>query len=71
MLLRYADDTLLITLPSAIDNIYKKFNSMHPRVKFTIERSVDNKINFLDTTITFKNNKMTTNWFQKQRHLGT
>src|SRR6195952_286644 len=64
--IRYADDTLLITPPSDVDKIHKKFNSMHPRVKFTIERSIDNKINFLDTTTTFKNNKITTNWFQKQ-----
>src|SRR6195952_1718627 len=51
---RYVDDTLLITPPQDIDRVHETFNSFHPRVKSTIERANENKINFLDTTITFQ-----------------
>jgi len=34
---RYVDDIVLTVLTSKIDLVFNKFNSIHPRLKFTIE----------------------------------
>jgi hypothetical protein len=47
---RYVDDILIIynTRPININNTSEEYNKMHPKIKFTIEKEVNNKINFLD-----------------------
>ena len=65
---RFVDDIILSCKPSDIDIILNEFNSFHPRLKFTHEIEVDNRLNFLDMTI--NHNHMTgeleTCWFTKQ-----
>jgi len=66
---RYVDDILTAVLPSHIDTLLDKFNTIHPRLKFTIEVG-GNKINFLDTTILICNNKIKFDWFHKPTFSG-
>jgi len=50
-----------------IDSVFNKFNSIHPRLQFTIEIG-KSSINFLDTTIIIK--KILFNWFHKPKLSG-
>lgn len=55
---RYVDDTLLLVNGDQDDikMIHQKFNSLHPKIKFTIETEQNKTINFLDLTISNHNN---------------
>jgi len=48
---RYVDDMLLAARRTQFNGILKTFNSFHSRLKFTLENSSNNEINFLDTKI--------------------
>ena len=47
-----------------LDILYR-FNSIDKSVKFTLETSINNNINFLDLNIQIINNKIYTNWYRK------
>ena len=50
---RYVDDTcLLFRKPEHASTFLAYLNSKHPNIKFTMELESDDKLNFLDTTIT-------------------
>jgi len=51
---RYVDDIATAVAIDKIDNILNAFNSLHPRLQFTLEGG--NKLNFLNVTI-IKNDK--------------
>jgi hypothetical protein len=57
---RYVDDILIIynSHITNIDDILNKFNCMHHKIKFTIEKEESSKINFLDLCITRNRNRM-------------
>ena len=38
---------------------------MHPKLIFTLEKSINDSINFLDLKIKVENNKIITNWYKK------
>jgi len=50
---RYVDDILLIYNENRtnIEELLKSFNDLTPSLNFTLEREVDNKLNFLDISI--------------------
>jgi len=50
---RYVDDVLagFVGTDRQLNNFLKHLNSLHPKIKFTLETEKDNKINFLDLTI--------------------
>jgi hypothetical protein len=58
---RYVDDILIIYNEhhTNIDNTLDEFNRIHPKIKFTIEKETQNKINYLDLTLTKEENKLT------------
>jgi len=66
---RYVDDLVMAVPTTEIDHVFSAFNSFHPRIQFTIEIG-HNMINFLDTTIIIKNNKILFDWFHKPTFLG-
>jgi hypothetical protein len=37
------------------ENILHEFNTIYPKIKFTMEKETKNRINYLDLTITKKN----------------
>ena len=48
---RYVDDIICVIRKNTTDEIFKKLNKFHPGLKFTINKIVDSKIVFLDTTV--------------------
>ncbi|XP_072392473.1 inter-alpha-trypsin inhibitor heavy chain H4-like [Diabrotica undecimpunctata] len=63
---RYIDDCICAIPTNKMTEILDKFNSCHPKLKFTIEIEQNNKINFLDITLHRINNTVKTMWFTKE-----
>lgn len=62
---RYVDD-ILMTIPNdCLDLVLSVFNSFHPRLQFTAECPVENKINFLDISIINNEDGILTDWYHK------
>ena len=51
-------------------NIFMCFNGKHHIIKFSIEREVDSTLNFLDCTVTKKDNKFVTSVYRKPLFSG-
>ena len=69
---RYIDDIFLLF--KAKDHVQKSFrymNSRHPKIKFTYEGENDNRISFLDISITRTESKFTMSIFLKKTFSGT
>lgn len=49
--IRYVDNVALSVSFSILEFTLKIFNSVHSRLQFTLEESIDNRLNFLDVTI--------------------
>lgn len=62
---RYVDDIIIAAQPENINDIHNIFNGYNNDIRFTIERAIDNKINFLDMTLIKNKNKIETKWFTK------
>ena len=64
---RYVDDIfLLFKAKDHVKNFLRYMNSRHPNIKFTCEEENDNKISFLDISITRTENKFTMSIFRKK-----
>ena len=58
--------TTLICLPkSKINDIVNGLNNIHPKLLFTLEKSLDDSINFLDLNIKIDNDEIITNGYRK------
>jgi hypothetical protein len=57
---RYVDDILIVyeEEKTNIDTLFECFNNISPKLKFTVEKEIEQKINFLDITINREPNKM-------------
>lgn len=53
---RYVDDILLAAPKDSLNDLLDRFNTLHSRLKFTLEISNDNTINFLNVKITKNQN---------------
>jgi len=67
---RYVDDILLAAPVDQLYNILEVFNSFHERLQFTLEISLNNKINFLDLTIVIKNQSILFDRYEKPTSTG-
>jgi len=68
---RYVDDIALSVPLSELYGLLGKFNSFHPRLRFTIETSVGgDRLNFLDLSIIKKDNGFVFDWFRKPTFSG-
>ena len=58
---RYVDDILFAYDKNITDinEVLDSFNGLMPAIKFTIEKEIENKINFLDITIAKEQDKLT------------
>jgi hypothetical protein len=64
---RYVDD-ILITYKQNLTNTHKVlvcFNKLTPSLKFTIETETENKINFLDISITWNDDSLSFSIYRK------
>ena len=67
---RYLDD-ILVCIPKNLINYARDiFNSFDNHLQFTAEKSVDNKISFLDIEIIVKNHKIIKKWYRKPKLSG-
>ena len=67
---RYVDDIVLAAPILMFDRLLEIFNSFHPRLQFTLEEGVDDKLNFLDVTIIIENNFIKFDWYHKHTFSG-
>ena len=67
---RYVDDSLMIIHKDSVDTILNVFNNFDTKLSFTHEIETNKQLNFLDMTLIRSNNKILTNWFQKQTSSG-
>ena len=67
---RYMDDILRDISSDDIDDKLVEINSLHPSLKFTIEREVDSSIPFLDMRITRSGDTLQSTWYTKPTDTG-
>lgn len=67
----YVDDTLLAVPESEVDGLLGWFNSIHPKIQFTMEKEVSNMLAFLDTqVIRMADGELRARWYQKPTSSG-
>lgn len=64
---RYVDDSILCIPSNTHNQVLDHFNKFNTNVQFTLQVEEDNKLNFLDLTVSInkKSGMLETNWFQK------
>lgn len=67
---RYVDDIITGVPCERIEELVSCFNSIHERINFTIERSINNEISFLDINLIVKGDRIISNWYQKPTFSG-
>jgi len=67
---RYVDDILLAAHFDQLGTILDTFNSFHDRLQFTLEISINNRINFLDVTIILDDQKIAFDRYEKPTNTG-
>lgn len=67
---RYVDDILVFLPPDKIADILFLFNNYHDRLKFTLEREENFKINFLEITLIRSSEKICIDWYKKPTSSG-
>ncbi|KMQ92471.1 hypothetical protein RF55_7530 [Lasius niger] len=66
---RYVNDVALAAPSFMLNDVLNMFNSLHPRLQFTMEKGVDNPLNFLDIIIV-NGGMMEFNWYHKPTFSG-
>ena len=67
---RFVDDILRDIKTSEIEGKLQEINSYHPKLKFTIEREIQNSMPFLDMKIIRSENRLTSTWYSKSTDTG-
>ncbi|XP_071639780.1 uncharacterized protein [Temnothorax longispinosus] len=67
---RYVDDIAMAVPSTSCTYTLEIFNSFHPRLQFTMEVSVDDRLNFLEVTIIRSKNFLIFDWFHKSTFSG-
>lgn len=64
---KYIDDIITTAPENQAESTQAIYNGFNSRLKFTYEVEMDNRINFLDTTVYhMSNNTMITDWYSKE-----
>jgi Reverse transcriptase (RNA-dependent DNA polymerase) len=63
---KYVDDTITLIPKNQTQNCLDVFNSFHQSIQFTSENENNQKINFLDMTLIRQENKIITNYYNKE-----
>lgn len=66
----YVDDAICLLPVCSIEPTLNLLNSFHKNIQFTVEHETNNTINFLDISITRINNRIVTNWYEKDFSSG-
>jgi hypothetical protein len=70
---RYVDDILIVYNENTtnIENLLHCFNNLTPKLKFTLEKEVERKINFIDRTIHREQNSFSIDIYRKPTFTDT
>lgn len=69
-ILKYVDDIIAIIKRKDLEQILTTFNQYHDKLKFTVEKEIDGKIPYLDTTLHREKSRITLNWYTKDMASG-
>lgn len=67
---RYVDDIVLAVPAGSFDQTLECFNSLHPRLQFSMEISNNNSLHFLDVTFILRDNCLMFDWYHKPSFSG-
>lgn len=67
---KYVDDIICAVPHDSIESTLTLFNSIHHRLKFTIERETNNAVPFLDTSVVRDGRTIRTDWYTKPTASG-
>ena len=67
---RYVDDIACAVPNNLIERTLEIFNSIHPRLQFTMEIGIDNKLNFLDVSLLLNHENLIFDWYHKPSFSG-
>ncbi|XP_071582148.1 uncharacterized protein [Temnothorax nylanderi] len=67
---RYVDDIAMAVPSTSCAHTLEIFNAFHPRLQFTMEIGVDDRLNFLEVTIIRSKNHLLFDWFHKPTFSG-
>ena len=67
---RYMDDILVNIKKALIAEKLEEINGLHPSLKFTVERDINNRLAFLDMLIINNNGKLSSTWHTKPTDTG-
>lgn len=62
---RFVDDIITAFPTNLIDHVLSVFNSLNPRLQFTMEVEVNKSLSFLEITIISENNRLLFDWYHK------
>jgi len=70
---RYVDDVWSLIKGTEVEaeNLLQLMNSVHPSIKFTIEKEVDNKLPFLDVLVQKSSNRLSWSIYEKKTKSNT
>lgn len=69
-ILKYVDDIIAIIKRKDLEQILTTFNQYHDKLQFTVEKEIDRKIPYLDTTLHRETDKIILNWYAKDMASG-
>lgn len=70
-LFKYVDDIICAVPYDKIDDVLLVFNSIHPKIQFTVEKETNCSVPFLDTKVIRNiNNQILIDWYQKPTFSG-
>lgn len=67
---KYVDDIITAIPANSVDVVVKQFNSIHPKIQFTVEEERNSAVPFLDTLVIRQGNIVKTDWYQKPTASG-
>jgi len=67
--IRYVDDIALAVPRGSLNELLHKFNSFHPRLKFTLENG-GTSLDFLEITMINRDGKLIFDWYHKPTYSG-
>lgn len=62
---KFVDDCVVLLKKDVIENFVMKCNAMNDGLEFTMKRSVDGSISYLDLSLEISDRRIVTRWYQK------
>ncbi|CAD6216056.1 GSCOCG00011260001-RA-CDS, partial [Cotesia congregata] len=66
----YVDDTLLLIPKDKVDEVFRCFNSINDKIKFTMEVEIEGRLPFLNLVVIREEERLITDWYVKETSNG-